>query len=78
MKSLHANVYEFSMHIKEEMNLSLFSFSEFCTLKEQELSRIAYMKDRVLYEAVPIKFVSSILELYYIFYEFLNQGWTSN
>jgi hypothetical protein len=30
------------------------------------------MKDVVLYEAVPTKFVSSFLELYCIFYEFLN------
>jgi hypothetical protein len=30
------------------------------------------MKDLVLYETVPTKFVSSFLELYFIFYEFSN------
>jgi hypothetical protein len=54
------------------MNLSLFSFSEFCTLDEQELRRFDYMKDVVLYEGVPTKFVSSVLELYCIFDEFSN------
>jgi hypothetical protein len=33
MRSLHAMFCEFSMHIKGYMNLSLFSFFEFCTLK---------------------------------------------
>jgi hypothetical protein len=30
------------------------------------------MKDVVLFEALPTKFISSFLELYFIFYEFLN------
>jgi hypothetical protein len=30
------------------------------------------MKDVVLYEGVPTKFVLSFLELYFIFYEFSN------
>jgi hypothetical protein len=34
------------------------------------LGRITCIKDVVLYEAIPIKFVSSFLELYCIFYEF--------
>jgi hypothetical protein len=52
------------MHRAGDMNLSLFSFPEFCILKEQEL-RTDYMKDVVLYEGIPTIFfnifVSSIL-----------------
>jgi hypothetical protein len=63
--SPHAKLHEFSMHRDEDMNLSLFCFYEFCTLEEQELGRIIYMIDVVLYEAVPKKlfhyFWSSIL-----------------
>jgi hypothetical protein len=54
------------------MNLSSFSFYEFCILEEQELWRIAYMKDVVLYEVVPTKFDSYFSDLYFIFYEFSN------
>jgi hypothetical protein len=54
------------------MNLSSFSFYEFCILEEQELWRIAYMKDEVLYEVVPTKFDSYFSDLYFIFYEFSN------
>jgi hypothetical protein len=43
------------------MNLSLFSFYEFCTLKEQELGRIAYMKDVVTDEGIPTKLNSYFL-----------------
>jgi hypothetical protein len=32
--SLHAKFHEFRKHRDEDMNLSLFSFSEFCTLEE--------------------------------------------
>jgi hypothetical protein len=39
--SLHHKFHEFRKHRDEDMNLSLFSFSEFCTLEEQELGRIA-------------------------------------
>jgi hypothetical protein len=55
---MHAKFHEFRNHRDEDMNLSLFSFSEFCTLEEQELGRIVYMKDVVLYEAVLTKFDS--------------------
>jgi hypothetical protein len=54
------------------MNLSSFSFSEFCTLEEHELGRIVYMKDIVLYEAVPTKFDSYSSDFYFIFYKFSN------
>jgi hypothetical protein len=60
--SLHAKFHEFRKHRDEYMNLSLFSFSEFCTLEEQELGRIAYMKDVVLYEPVLTKFDSYFLD----------------
>jgi hypothetical protein len=56
--SLHAKFHEFRKHRDEDMNLSSFSFSEFCTLEKQELGRIAYMKDVALYEVVPTKFDS--------------------
>jgi hypothetical protein len=49
------------MHRNEDINLSLFSFPEFCTLDEQELRIFDYMKDVVLDEAVPIKFNSYFL-----------------
>jgi hypothetical protein len=48
------------------MNLSLFSFLEFCTQDEQELWRFDYMKDVVLDERIPTKFISYISELYFI------------
>jgi hypothetical protein len=32
--SAHAKLHEFSMHREEDMNLSMFSFYEFCTLKK--------------------------------------------
>jgi hypothetical protein len=72
LRSVHVKRHEFRKHRGGDMNLSSFSFSEFCTLEEQELGRIIYMKDVVLYEAVPTKFVLSFLELYFIFYEFSN------
>jgi hypothetical protein len=48
------------------MNLSLFSFSEFYRLKEQELMRTSYMKDVFLYEGISTKFVLYFSELYFI------------
>jgi hypothetical protein len=68
----HAMFYEFRKHRGGDTNLSSFSFSEFCTLEECELGRIAYMKDVVLYEMVPTKFDSYFSDLYFIFYEFSN------
>jgi hypothetical protein len=56
--SLHAKFHEFKKHRGGDTNLSSFSISEFCTLEEQELGRNAYMKDVVLYESVPTKFLS--------------------
>jgi hypothetical protein len=52
--------YEFIMHIKEDIVLSLLSFSKICRLNEQELRIISYMKDVVLYEVIPkkIKFIN--------------------
>jgi hypothetical protein len=59
--SLHAKFHECKKHRGGNTNLFSFSFSEFCTLEEQELRRIAYMKDVVLYESVPTKFDSYFL-----------------
>jgi hypothetical protein len=70
--SSHAKFHEFNIHRDEDMNLSLFSFYEFCTLKEQELGRIAYMKDVVTDERIPTKLNSYFSDLYFIFYEFSN------
>jgi hypothetical protein len=72
MKSLYTKFCEFTMHIKGEMNLSLFSFSEFCTLEEQELGGIYYIKDVVLYEGILTKFISYFSQLYFIFYKSSN------
>jgi hypothetical protein len=39
MGSMHDKFYKFSMHRKGDIDLSLFSFSEICRLKEQEIRR---------------------------------------
>jgi hypothetical protein len=67
--SSHAKFQEFIMYRDEDMNLSLFSFYEFCTQEEQELVRISYMIDAVR-DSNKIKFIFS--DLYFIFYKFLN------
>jgi hypothetical protein len=42
--SVHENIHEFSIHIKGDINLSMYSFSEICT-REYYGSRIfKYMK----------------------------------
>jgi hypothetical protein len=63
MGSMHDMFYEFIMHRKGDIDLSLFSFSEICRLKEQELRRTSYMKDAVLSEGIPTKFTSYFPEL---------------
>jgi len=63
MGSVHAEFHKFSMHRKGDINLSLFSFSKICTLEEQELRIFDYMKDVVLDEGIPTKFVSYFCEL---------------
>jgi hypothetical protein len=72
MGSVHAKFHKFRKHRGGYTNVSSFSFSEFCTLEEQELGRIAYMKDVALYEGIPTKLNSCFYDLYFIFYEFLN------
>jgi hypothetical protein len=72
MRSVNVKFHEFIMHRIADMNISLLYFFEFFTLEEQELERTTYMKDVILYEAVPTKSISSFLELYFIFYEFSN------
>jgi hypothetical protein len=59
--SFHAMLEEFIMYRDEDMNLSLFFLHEFCTLKEQELGRISYMKDAVPDEGIPTKLNSYFL-----------------
>jgi hypothetical protein len=63
MGSMHTKFYEFIMHRKGDIDLSLLSFSEICRLKEQELRRTSYMKDVVLYEGILCKFTSYFSEL---------------
>jgi hypothetical protein len=63
MRSIHATFYEFIMHRKGDIDLSLFLFSEICRLKEQELKRTSYMKDVVIYEGIPAKFTSYFSKL---------------
>jgi hypothetical protein len=58
MRSMHAKFYEFIMHIKGDIDLSLLSFSKFCRLNEQKLRITFYMKDVVLYEGILTKFIS--------------------
>jgi hypothetical protein len=60
MKNVHAKFHEFNMHRDVDVNLSLFSFSEFCTLEKQGLRRFDYMKDVVQDEEIPIKLNSQI------------------
>jgi hypothetical protein len=63
MKRVHAKFHEFSMHRDADINLSLFSFSKFCT--QQELSIFDYMKDVVLNEGIPTKSTLYFSELYF-------------
>jgi hypothetical protein len=63
MRNLHARFHEFSIHKNEDMNLSLFSFLEFCTLDEQELRRFYYMKDVGLDEWIPTNLTSYFSDL---------------
>jgi hypothetical protein len=56
MRRTHTKFHEFSMHRNVDVNLSLFSFPEFCTLDEHELMRFDYRKDVVLDGTVLIKF----------------------
>jgi hypothetical protein len=62
MGSMHAKFYKFSMHRKGDIDLSLFSFSKICRLKEQQLRRTSYMKYVVQYEEIPTKFTSYFSE----------------
>jgi hypothetical protein len=57
MRSVHAKFHKFRKHRGEDTNLSSFLFSE--------LERIAYIKDVVLCDGIPTKFISYILELYF-------------
>jgi hypothetical protein len=66
MRSIHAKFYEFSMHTKGDIDLSLLSFSEICRLNKQELIITFFMKDVLLYEGTSTKFISYFLELYFI------------
>jgi hypothetical protein len=70
--STHAKLHEFCMHRDSDMNLSSFSFYEFCTLEELELGRIAYMKDIVPDEEIRTKLNSYFSNMYFSFYEFSN------
>jgi hypothetical protein len=62
IKRIHAKFYEFSMHRKGDIDLSLLSFSEICRLNEQELRIASSMKDVVLYEEISTKFISYFSE----------------
>jgi hypothetical protein len=55
MRSIMPSFMNLACTKKEDMNLSLISFLEFCTPEEQELRRFDYMKDVVLDEGIPIK-----------------------
>jgi hypothetical protein len=63
MSSMHGRIYEFIMHIKGYIDLSLISFSKICRLNEQELRITFYIKDVVLYEGDPTDFISYFSEL---------------
>jgi hypothetical protein len=43
MRSMQAKFYEFIMHRKGDIDLSLFSFSKICRLNEQELRITSYI-----------------------------------
>jgi hypothetical protein len=66
MRSIHAKFYEFIMHRKGDIDLSLLSFSKICRLNEQELRIDSCMKDVVLHEWILTKFISYFFELYFI------------
>jgi hypothetical protein len=66
MRSVHAKFHEFILYRSADMNISLLYFFDFFTLEEQELGRISYMKDVVLYEGILTKFISYFLVFHFI------------
>jgi hypothetical protein len=68
------------MHRKGDIDLSFISFSKICRLNEQELRIPSYMKDVVLHERNPTKFILYFSELYFLGYEFskLDDGEVQN
>jgi hypothetical protein len=78
MRNMHDKCHEFSMHRNQDMNLSLFSISEFCTLEEQELRSLDYMKDVLLDEGISTKFISYFfVVVFYLLWIFKVYRWTS-
>jgi hypothetical protein len=57
MRSMHDKFYEFIVHRKGDIDLSLLSFSIICRLNEQELRITSYMKDVVLHDRSPTEFI---------------------
>ncbi len=50
MRNLNDKFHEFNTHIKEDIDLSLFSFSEICTLGEYESRIFEYMTIKILFK----------------------------
>jgi hypothetical protein len=70
MRNLHSKFHEFDMQRKVDMNLlSLFSFSEICTIGEQESRRFEYTTMKICFNGFQKK-NSYFCELYFIFYKF--------
>jgi hypothetical protein len=69
MRSIHAKFYEFSIHRKGDIDLSLFSFSEICRLNKQELRITSYIKDVVLYAMISTKFISYFFKVAFYKYK---------
>jgi hypothetical protein len=63
MRSMYAKFYEFIMHRKGGIDLSLLSFSKICKVNKQELGITSYVKDIVLYECILCKFILYFSEL---------------
>jgi hypothetical protein len=57
MRDEHAKFYEFSIHRKVDINLSLFLFYEICTIGEYESRRFEYMTIKVLFKGFEIYFI---------------------
>jgi hypothetical protein len=61
--SMHAKFYEFTMHRKVDIDLSLLSFYKLCRLNKQKLRITSYKKDVVLHEWILEKNISHFSKL---------------
>jgi hypothetical protein len=64
MRTMYVKFHEFSMHKNEDMNLSLYSFSEFCRMGQQESLIFEYLIIKILFKGFQ-------RNLFYIFVSYI-------